>query len=92
MGNFLISASFDSFIHLQDSQTAVWSFWLIAEFDSFIHLQDSQTISILFCYCQWFDSFIHLQDSQTLICYDITTISLIHLFTYKTLKPTWIFC
>ena len=34
-----------------------------------------------------FDSLIHLQDSQTNAKYDIRVIRLIHLFTYKTLKP-----
>ena len=33
-----------------------------------------------------FDSLIHLQDSQTTISEKETSFSLIHLFTYKTLK------
>ena len=40
-----VALSFDSLIHLQDSQT--WDNYIYAdtEFDSLIHLQDSQTDS-----------------------------------------------
>ena len=34
---------FDSLIHLQDSQTMLYSPFLFLMFDSLIHLQDSQT-------------------------------------------------
>ena len=57
-------------------------------FDSLIHLQDSQTvINGMLSDCA-FDSLIHLQDSQTRRLHSYQLIRLIHLFTYKTLKPT----
>ena len=57
------------------------------QFDSLIHLQDSQTSPETLYFADWFDSLIHLQDSQTTGGVLIETDSLIHLFTYKTLKP-----
>ena len=60
----------------------IYVFW----FDSLIHLQDSQTYSHLFVKYPPFDSLIHLQDSQTVVRVDDSDKSLIHLFTYKTLK------
>ena len=55
-------------------------------FDSLIHLQDSQTLWNSFKYQNVFDSLIHLQDSQTYEIFYAKNRSLIHLFTYKTLK------
>ncbi len=79
---------FDSLIHLQDSQTLSLQHPAPSQFDSLIHLQDSQTRSAQTLFNEeMFDSLIHLQDSQT--CrrgMASVSGSLIHLFTYKTLK------
>ena len=55
-------------------------------FDSLIHLQDSQTGISVNDTLEMFDSLIHLQDSQTVRLFGCVSVSLIHLFTYKTLK------
>ena len=55
-------------------------------FDSLIHLQDSQTVNLFEFPVVKFDSLIHLQDSQTEYRMYRKKQSLIHLFTYKTLK------
>ena len=57
--------SFDSLIHLQDSQTTCRHHQRPDVFDSLIHLQDSQTRQMWYCFYSLFDSLIHLQDSQT---------------------------
>ena len=56
-------------------------------FDSLIHLQDSQTCRASDNALSTFDSLIHLQDSQTDFRIKGNCMCLIHLFTYKTLKP-----
>ena len=51
-----------------------------------VHLQGSQTLVVTVCGMVAFDSLIHLQDSQTAYEFIEQMDSLIHLFTYKTLK------
>ena len=57
------------------------------QFDLLIHLQDSQTETKANRKASKFDLLIHLQDSQTLAGGLRNFVSLIYLFTYKTLKP-----
>ena len=84
---------FTSLIHLFTYKTLKPSVTIASEFspfDSLIHLQDSQTLWNSFKYQNVFDSLIHLQDSQTHNPDSKSSVCLIHLFTYKTLKLTYL--